>query len=622
MIRESHFHPGRCLVATTICVFLLFSAGLIHAQTTAAPTIPKLIRFSGVARDLDGKPLSGVIGISFSLYAEQTGGAALWMEIQNVQADASGHYSVLLGSTKPEGLPAEIFNSEQARWIGVQVEQQAEQPRSLLVSAPYALKAGDAETLGGLPPSAFLQAAPATNGQSSASTTAASRSARAGVINNTVSNVTTSGGSANKIALFTAATNIQNSVISQKGSEIGIGTAAPTHVLEVNAGNATVAQMALVSTGTTAAISLKNTASGGLEYWIDSGSGSAGVGAGNFGIWDRTHNAARLVVDSIGQVGIGTKTPGSQLEVDAQSTRYSGLTANGGNALASTTQTGSTGLTANGGTGDLTTDASGNGGDGLVANGGASTSLSGSGIIANGASGQMTGEGGPGISASGGIGDADGAGGIFSGGNFSFNGDGIDVTAGSGFAGSFTGDVSISGNLSKGGGSFKIDHPLDPANKYLYHSFVESPDMKNIYDGVTTLDPNGEAVIRMPEWFGALNRDVRYQLTCIGGFAPVYVAEELANNQFKIAGGRAGLRVSWQVTGIRQDVWANAHRIPVEEAKNARERGYYIHPELYGAPPEKQIEWARHPLMMKKIQRQRQAQIGKSKTRLTASAKP
>src|SRR5215471_9982056 len=203
MIRESHFHPGRCLVATTICVFLLFSAGLIHAQTTAAPTIPKLIRFSGVARDLDGKPLSGVIGISFSLYAEQTGGAALWMEIQNVQADASGHYSVLLGSTKPEGLPAEIFNSEQARWIGVQVEQQAEQPRTLLVSAPYALKAADAETLGGLPASAFVLAAPANSNAATTTpvvpdTTVTSAPAAATV---------TGSGTANFVPLWTSTSN-------------------------------------------------------------------------------------------------------------------------------------------------------------------------------------------------------------------------------------------------------------------------------------------------------------------------------------------------------------------------------------------------------------------------------
>jgi hypothetical protein len=89
--------------------------------------------------------------------------------------------------------------------------------------------------------------------------------------------------------------------------------------------------------------------------------------------------------------------------------------------------------------------------------------------------------------------------------------------------------------------------------------------MKNIYDGVATLGADGQAVIPMPEWFGILNRDFRYQLTCLGAFAPVYIAEELAHNQFKIGGGSSGMRVSWQVTGIRQDAWANAHRIPVED---------------------------------------------------------
>jgi len=108
-------------------------------------------------------------------------------------------------------------------------------------------------------------------------------------------------------------------------------------------------------------------------------------------------------------------------------------------------------------------------------------------------------------------------------------------------------------------------------------------------------------VVALPEWFGTLNRDFRYQLTCIGGFAPVYIAEEILNNQFKIAGGKSGMKISWQVTGIRQDAWANAHRIPVEVQKSERERGYYIHPELYGAPEEKSIAWARHPQLMKRM---------------------
>jgi hypothetical protein len=156
--------------------------------------------------------------------------------------------------------------------------------------------------------------------------------------------------------------------------------------------------------------------------------------------------------------------------------------------------------------------------------------------------------------------------------------------SGAGYAGYFVGDVEVTGNLTKSAGSFKIDHPLDPTNKYLCHSSVESPDMMNIYNGNVTLDAVGEAWIELPEWFEALNHDFRYQLTCIGGFAPVYVAERIAGNRFKIAGGEPGLEVSWQVTGIRHDLFAEKYRMLVEEDKPDGERGKYLCPELYGMP--------------------------------------
>ncbi len=144
------------------------------------------------------------------------------------------------------------------------------------------------------------------------------------------------------------------------------------------------------------------------------------------------------------------------------------------------------------------------------------------------------------------------------------------------------GTLEVIGNVTKQGGSFKIDHPLDPENKYLYHSFVESPDMMNIYNGNIILDDNGEAIVTLPDWFQALNMEFRYQLTCIGGFAQVYIEEEVNDNHFKIAGGKKGLKVSWQVTGIRHDKYAEKYRISVEENKPNTEKGTYLAPEAFG----------------------------------------
>jgi hypothetical protein len=153
----------------------------------------------------------------------------------------------------------------------------------------------------------------------------------------------------------------------------------------------------------------------------------------------------------------------------------------------------------------------------------------------------------------------------------------------------FSGNVSIGGSISKGSGSFKIDHPLDPANKYLYHSFVESPDMMNVYNGNIKTDDVGLATVTLPDWFGVLNRDFRYQLTVIGQFAQAIVASEISHNQFTIRTDKPNVKVSWQVTGIRQDAYANAHRIQVEENKPQQEQGHYLHPELFGAPPEQAV---------------------------------
>ncbi|MCC6463070.1 MAG: hypothetical protein IT260_21550 [Saprospiraceae bacterium] len=153
------------------------------------------------------------------------------------------------------------------------------------------------------------------------------------------------------------------------------------------------------------------------------------------------------------------------------------------------------------------------------------------------------------------------------------------------------GNVEVPGLLAKGGGSFKIDHPLDPANKFLYHSFVESPDMMNVYNGNIITDNSGLATVELPDYFMKLNRDFRYQLTVIGAFAQAIIKEKVSNNRFVIETSVPNIEVSWQITGIRQDPYANQNRIPNSVDKTPEEKGYYLHPKAYGLSEKQGIQY-------------------------------
>jgi hypothetical protein len=181
-----------------------------------------LINYNGILADANGRPLRHLTGVTFLLYKDQQGGAPLWMETQNVMPDSTGHYTALLGATKSEGLPLDLFADGQAHWLATQVVGQVEQPRVLLVAVPYALKAKDAETIGGLPASAFVMAAaPISPGVSPADSVNGASTASSAPLP-TSSNVTTTGGTVNALPLWTTATNVQSSAISQTGT----GTAA------------------------------------------------------------------------------------------------------------------------------------------------------------------------------------------------------------------------------------------------------------------------------------------------------------------------------------------------------------------------------------------------------------
>src|SRR5216684_7839740 len=213
-------------------------SGTVQAPRELVPAlpVPRLVKFAGTLKDELGKPRAGVVGVTFALYKEQEGGAALWLETQNVELDEQGRYTVLLGSTKSEGLPLELFVSGEPRWLGVQVNlpKEVEQPRVLLVSVPYALKAADAETLGGKPLSSFVLANPVSGGGAGVGTvfptTGATGAATIG-----------GGGTQNFVAKFDATgTSIVNSSMFNNGTNVGIGTSSPGRTLHLKSAAPTI----------------------------------------------------------------------------------------------------------------------------------------------------------------------------------------------------------------------------------------------------------------------------------------------------------------------------------------------------------------------------------------------
>jgi Chaperone of endosialidase len=244
------------LVRLCLLSLPLLLTALLYGQTPVASAVPQMVKYSGTLNDDTGRARAGVIGVTFAVYRDEHGGSPLWMETQNVQADRSGAYTVDLGSSKSAGLPRDLFASGEARWLGVQPEGQAEQTRVLLLSVPYALKAGDAETIGGLPPSAFVLAAP-VNGNSSANGAASSENAPP-----PASNVTTAGGTVNTIPLFSTGTDIENSAITQTGSgtsaKVGIATTTPATTLDVKGGTTLRGTLSLGATGAATAAAGKS----------------------------------------------------------------------------------------------------------------------------------------------------------------------------------------------------------------------------------------------------------------------------------------------------------------------------------------------------------------------------
>src|SRR5580704_16392777 len=320
------------------------------AQAAASAVVPPVVKFSGVLTDTNNKPLAGTVGVTFSLYKESQGGAALWVETQNASLDKTGHYTVMLGSATSQGIPANVFASGEARWLGVQAQGQTEQPRTLLMSVPYALKALDAETVGGMPASAFLKAA-APGGASSTNL-------------NVPGAAITGTGTANHITKWLSPTKLGNSnIFDGSAGKVGIGTTSPGATLDVN-GTAVIRSNATVD-GTLGAgpITATSSSSGGTGVFANAGSSTASDGViaiGATGVAGYTSVAGSIAVygnggnstGSNGVVGYGaTGVAGNSTITGSYGTYGSGSTGVWGNSTGTGANVGVLGTGATGGTG-------------------------------------------------------------------------------------------------------------------------------------------------------------------------------------------------------------------------------------------------------------------------------
>jgi hypothetical protein len=645
-----------------------------HIQSTApaasaATAVPALVPYSGTAIAGDTKPLSGEVAMTFLIYKDEEGGEPLWTESQTASVDATGHYKIQLGAASLNGLPSDLFATGEARWLEVQIAGEKPQARVLLASVPYALKAADATTLGGLPVSAFALAGSKPATISFAVPGAASPDANA--------TVTTPGGKTGYLPVFTGSTTIGDSILYASSTGVGVGDVPnSTAVFDVNGksiwrGLLNVARAGTATTSTgyasypalfqASSYNSKTKAATLPQFQLQaepSGNNTAGPGATFNLLYNSnggTPSETGLFFNNNGTIHFasGQTFPGTGAGTITGVTAGTGLTGGGTSGK----------VTLNVNTGEIPTLGGNNtftGSDFFTASLYEDTDVNidntnaNSGNISPGLRfGQASGEGMASKRTSGGnqygldfytdyadrmsiseagyvgIGTAPAEGtmlyvnggayagefdnnssefpALFAGNDYSGGTSEVFETYGQGGVCLIdtNSNLTCEGNINGNDLARRIDDPQDPANKYLVHSSVQSSEMMNIYSGNVITDENGTATVVLPSWFEAENGDFRYQLTMIGRDAHAWVSQEVANGQFKIATNATNVKVSWQITAVRQDGYAKAHPLVAEQAKPSGERGFYQHPEYFGQPKEKGFAWAHDPKRMKENQYQK-----------------
>ena len=557
---------------------IILSLGLAMAFITANAQAPAKFNYQGIARNASGQPLATqAIAMRISILDGSATGAVLYQERQAVVTNAYGLFNLSVGSgTVITGSMATINWGAGNKFIKVELDPAGgtaytDLGSTQLLSVPYAMYAASGTPGPQGPAGATGPAgnAGATGPQGPAGPTGA----------------TGPQGPAGPGTTYTAGTGInitgttiaaQNTTALWNANQLqgfGVATTAPA------------TGQALVYNGTS---------------WAPgtvSGSGSSFTGTnGYLAKFTGTNTGGNSAMfESAGKIGIGTTAPIARIDIrnttDSMGLRI--LSTYTGPASFGVLRAEHTPTALNDGCGGIITAipaiSTVSAGQGLLGVGGGIGSEGRA--FAEVTTGTIVGLYGNSYSqgaAVGVFGTADNYSGVLAGTKYGIYGT-TDLGGTTNWAGFFNGNVGVIGSLSKSSGTFKIDHPQDPENKYLYHSFVESPEMMNIYNGNIVTDANGDAIVNMPGYFEALNKDFRYQLTVIGTFAQAIVAEKMQGNYFKIKTNQPNVEVSWQVTGVRHDKWADAHRVQPEVEKEAENKGKYLNAAEFGQPRSKQI---------------------------------
>jgi Chaperone of endosialidase len=389
------------LCCTQIILLVVAMNGQPAANSSTPAAVPRLVNFSGKAINDQGKAVVGIVGITCSIYKDQYEGAPLWMETQNVNADARGNYTVQLEAMSTEGLPLDLFTSGEARWLGVRLNGGEEQPRVLLLSVPYALKAADAQTLGGLPASAFMLAAPASGAAPAALSNAAS---------DVVQPAVAGSGTADYVPLWTPnGSTLGDSVVFQSGTgtaaKIGINTKTPASTLDVNGAGTVRGNLSLPATGTATAAAGKNSQPATLTASAYNSTSKAAV-AQNFR-W-QAEPAGNNTATPSGTVNLlyssGTAAAaetGLKINSKGQLTFARGQTFPGTGAGTITGVSAGTGLSGGGSSGNVTLNNTGllglTAGTGIAVGSGQTPTVSVSGVPLLGANNLFAGSNAPGI---------------------------------------------------------------------------------------------------------------------------------------------------------------------------------------------------------------------------------